>query len=193
MKQFALLAVLFTVPAIAATTTYKLDPKGSTVAWSAKKVTGSHNGTLALKEGKLEFDGDALKGGEFSVDMKALKVLDLTDPKYNGDLTEHLKSDDFFAVAKAPEAKFTAKKVAKKADGTWDVTGPMVIKGISQEVTVPMTITKKGDVVEGKGKAVLDRTKWDIKFRSGKFFPGLGDKMIYDNFDVEVTFTGKKA
>jgi hypothetical protein len=35
-------------------------------------------------------------------------------------------------------------------------------------------------------KITLDRTKFDIKYGSGKFFEGLGDKMIYDEFTIDV-------
>ncbi len=192
MKQFALLIAVAAIPAFAATTTYKVDPAASKVGWVGKKVTGQHNGTLALKNGKFEFDGDTLKGGAFAVDMNSLKVLDLTDAKYNKDLTDHLKSGDFFSVDKFAEVTFAAKTVVKKADGTFDVTGPLTIKGISHDITVPMKVEKKGDTVEASGKVAVDRTKYDIKFRSGKFFPELGDKMIYDNFEVEVALKAKK-
>jgi polyisoprenoid-binding protein YceI len=192
MKQFALLIALAAIPAVAATTAYKVDPAASKVAWVGKKVTGQHNGTLGLKSGQLEFDGDTLKAGMFTIDMQALKVLDLTDAKDNSDLTGHLKSNDFFFVEKFKEATFVVKTAVKKPDGTWDVTGPLTIKGMSHDVTVPMKLAKKGDTVEASGKAVVDRTKYDIKFRSGKFFPELGDKLIYDNFEVEVALKAKK-
>jgi polyisoprenoid-binding protein YceI len=191
MKLNLWIATLLAVPAFAATT-YKVDPNESKLNWEAKKVTGSHNGVLTMKSGKLDFDGDKLKGGEFVVDMTSLKVLDVTDPKYNSDLTNHLKSDDFFSTEKSPESKFTLKSVTKKADGTWEAEGPMTIKGISHDIKVPLTVEKTNDHVVVKGKASLDRTKWNIKFRSGKFFQNLGDKLIYDNFDVAVELKAKK-
>ena len=190
-KLFAVLSVVLAFPLFA--NSFKVDPAASKVEWIGKKVTGQHNGTLAMKGGKLEFKGDDLVGGEFSVDMTSLKVLDLTDPGYNKDLTTHLKSDDFFSAEKHPEAKFVVKSATKKADGTYEVKGPMTIKGISQEVTIPLKIEKKGDMVEATGKASLDRTKWQIKFRSGRFFPNLGDKLIHDNFEIAVDVKAKKA
>jgi len=39
----------------------------------------------------------------------------------------------------------------------------------------------------------LDRTKWDIKYNSGKFFKNLGDKLIYDDFEIEVEVVAEKA
>jgi len=46
-------------------------------------------------------------------------------------------------------------------------------------------------LVKAVGTAKLDRTKWDIRYGSGKFFQGLGDKMIYDDFEVTFDITAK--
>jgi polyisoprenoid-binding protein YceI len=191
MPRLALVAFLFSLPLFAATTSYRLDPTASKVEWLAKKLAGQHNGTLVFKEGQLDFDGDSLKGGFFVVDMQSIKVLDVTDPESNKDLTEHLKSDDFFSATKNNTSQFTIRKVEKQADGTYHLTGPMEIKGIRNDISVPMKVEKTGADVSAKGKVTLDRTKWDIKYRSGKFFPEIGDKMIYDNFDIDFDVKAK--
>lgn len=192
MNKLFILAVLFSFPVFGGSS-FKVDAKESKLGWVGKKVVGQHNGELLLKSGELTFEGDALKGGEFTIDMTSIKVLDLTDPKYNSDLTGHLKSDDFFSADKFPEAKFKLTKVKKLADGTWEAKGPMTIKGISNEITVPLKVDVKDGVLVATGKTVLDRTKWNVKFRSGKFFQDLGDKLIYDNFDIEVSLKAKKS
>ncbi len=186
--------LLFALPSFAATTTYKIDPSVSKVAWVGKKITGQHNGTIGVKSGKVEFEGEKMKGGEFVLDVQSITVLDLTDPKLNGDLTGHLKSDDFFSAEKFPEATFKAVKAAQKAGGVTELTGPLTIKGITvKEVTLPLKISKTGDKFVASGKAKLDRTKWDIKYRSGKFFPSLGDKLIHDQFELEFDLKGSKS
>lgn len=171
--------------------TFKVDPETSQVAWVGKKIGGQHNGTIAVKGGNLTLEGDALKNGEFTVDMTTIKVLDLTDPKYNGDLTAHLKSDDFFSAEKHGEAKFVIKSVTKRADGMFEAKGPMTIKGISKDIAIPLKVERAGKALTATGKATLDRTKWDIKYRSGKFFPNIGDKLIKDGFDIEVEIKAK--
>lgn len=182
--------LLASAPLFAATHTYKIDPIESTVAWVGKKVTGQHNGTLKMKGGKVELDGTALKSGEFVVDMTTLTVLDLTDADSNGKLTGHLKSDDFFSVDKNPTAKFTVKSVTEKG-GVSRATGAMEIKGISHDITIPLKIDVKAGAATITGKASLDRTKWNIKFRSGKFYENLGDKLIYDSFDITFDLKAK--
>ncbi len=175
----------------AKTETFKVDPGASKVAWVGRKIGGQHNGTIAVKGGQLTMEGDALKNGEFTVDMASIKVLDLTDAKLNGDLTEHLKSDDFFSAEKHPEGKFVVASVTKRADGVFEAKGPMTFKGKANQVTIPLKITKSGKALTATGKVTLDRTNWDIKYRSGRFIPNLGDKLIKDGFDIEVEIKAK--
>jgi hypothetical protein len=43
------------------------------------------------------------------------------------------------------------------------------------------------------GETEIDRTKYDIRYGSGKFFEDLGDKMIYDTFTVKFKVGAKKS
>jgi hypothetical protein len=58
-------------------------------------------------------------------------------------------------------------------------------------VEFPARVLVKDGVAEASGKVTLDRTNWDIKYKSGKFFQGLGDKLIYDTFEVDFSVKGK--
>jgi hypothetical protein len=40
---------------------------------------------------------------------------------------------------------------------------------------------------------IVDRTQFDMKFRSGNFFKGLGDTLIYNDFELDVHITAKAA
>src|SRR5688572_741338 len=89
---------------------YKVDASKSTLAWTAKKVTGQHNGAVQISSGTLTSQGDALKGGTFVVDMNSITCKDL-EGEWNGKLVGHLKSDDFFSVEKNPTSKFEITKI----------------------------------------------------------------------------------
>jgi polyisoprenoid-binding protein YceI len=159
-----------------------------------KKVTGQHNGTVALKSGKVDLDGKTLKGGKFEIDMNSIVVEDLKDPTYNAKLTGHLKSDDFFGVAKFPTSTFvitSVKPVKNEKDATHEITGDLTIKGITQPVTFPAKVEFKDGEAHAKGKAMVDRTKYNIRYGSGKFFENLGDKMISDNFEMDLDLAAK--
>ena len=172
--------------------TLAVDTKNSTVVWGAKKVTGTHAGNVPISSGSLILDGDKLKGGTFVLDMKNLTVTDVKDADMNGKLTGHLKNADFFAVDAHPQAKFVISTVTPKGAGTYDVTGKLTIKGITSDVSFPATVKSEGKKVLADAKITVDRTKYDIKFRSSNFFENLGDKAIHNDFTLDVNLVANK-
>ncbi|MRX65252.1 YceI family protein [Maribacter luteus] len=153
----------------------------SSVAWKAYKVTGSHNGTVALESGTLIFDDGKLTGGEFKVDMTSMICTDL-EGEYKGKLEGHLKSDDFFGVATHPSSSLVFTKVEASGKNSYEVTGDLTIKGITKPVTFDVSIYGSKATATMK----IDRTAYDVKYGSGSFFDNLGDKTIYDEFDLVV-------
>ncbi|MBK6265293.1 YceI family protein [Marivirga sp. S37H4] len=168
----------------------KVDTKTSEIAWVGKKVTGQHNGTVAIKGGALEVENGVIKGGEFTIDMTTINVLDL-EGEYKGKLEGHLRSDDFFSVEKHPTATFkiTSVNESEQKDATHFISGDLTIKGITNKITFPANVTLNGDKVNAKATFALDRTKWNVRYGSGSFFDGLGDKMIYDDFELSVNLS----
>jgi polyisoprenoid-binding protein YceI len=164
---------------------YKIDNDKSRITWIGKKVTGQHIGTINLLEGKLTSNGNKITGGVFSVDMASLK-----DEDGNQRLETHLKSDDFFSTANFPTATFVTTKVESKGGNQYVVKGKLTIKGITNEIEFPAMIQIEHGQVNAKAKILVDRTKFDIKFRSGNFFENLGDKMIDDIFELNVELVG---
>ncbi len=173
-------------------TTYKVDAQKSILNWEGKKVTGQHNGNVKFTDGTLTVDGNKLTGGTFEFDMNSITSLDLTDAGYNAKFIGHMKSEDFFNTTKYPTSKFVITKVTPKGGTNFDITGNMTIKGISNAVTFPATVTMSGNTVTANGKAVLDRTKYDIKYGSKSFFENIGDKAIYDDFTIEMKMVATK-
>jgi polyisoprenoid-binding protein YceI len=150
-----------------------VDKAESQIRWEASKVTGTHWGYVPLKNATLNYSAGKITGGSFDMDMVNLTVEDLTDPKSKGNLTGHLKSDDFFSVD-----KFNTS--------TFKITGTLTIKGIAQKVSFPAVVAVVGKKVTATGKITFDRTKFDIKFRSGSYFEDLADKLIYDEVKLDV-------
>jgi polyisoprenoid-binding protein YceI len=177
--------------------TYNVETSKSEVKWNAKKVTGEHYGDITLKSGQLQVDKNKVTGGTFVIDMTSLTVEDIKDAGSNGKLVGHLKSDDFFSVDKHPSATFTITEVspiAKAAAGqpNHNVKGNLTIKGITNPVSFPATITVKDGIATAKADVTVDRTKYDIRYRSSNFFENLGDKAIYDEFTVSLNVTAKQ-
>ena len=197
MKMFAaMILALSTTVAVAqtkaATATYKIDSAASSIKWVGKKVTGEHAGTLAVKDGSFTYTGDVLTAGEVNVDMNTLAVTDIpASDENNGKLVGHLKSPDFFNVAKNPSAKLVIKSSEKTASGL-KVKGDLTFNGKTNPIEFDAKVVKTDSSVNTKADVILDRTKWDLKYGSGSFFKGLGDKAINNDFTIAVDITAKK-
>ncbi|MCI4442284.1 MAG: YceI family protein [Lentimicrobium sp.] len=179
LKAIALALVLSIVSVSAQTK--KVDAAKSSINWLAKKVTGQHNGTVNIKDAALVFKGEKLVGGNFTVDMTSLTDLDLTG-EWLGKLNRHLKSEDFFSTAKFPTSTLVFKTIGAKGKDVYTVTADLTIKGITNPVTFDITVNGNTATTTFN----VDRTKYDIKYNSKSFFESIGDKAIYDEFELKV-------
>jgi polyisoprenoid-binding protein YceI len=167
---------------------FKIIAAQSNIDWTGRKITGSHNGTIAVKEGELILNNGKLSGGKFIIDTTSIKILDITDPATNAQFAGHLASDDFFSIDKYPEASLTITSVSGN-----HVEGNLTIKGITHPVAFDAAVNVNGNTLTATGKLVIDRTKYEMKFRSGNFFKDLGDNLIYNDFEINVSVTAKAA
>jgi polyisoprenoid-binding protein YceI len=167
---------------------FKVVASLSNIDWKGGKVTGVHNGTIAIKEGELRLSEGKLAAGKFVVDTTAIKVLDITDPATNAQFVGHLTSNDFFASAEYPEARFEITAVKNN-----HIEGDLIIKGIRRTIGFDADIHVTGDMLTAIGKMIIDRTQFDMKFRSGNFFKDLGDTLIYNDFELNINITAKAA
>lgn len=167
-------------------------PGASSIKWLGKKVTGKHNGSVKVKSGNIEFANGEIKSGQIVIDMSSITVEDLEGDSKN-DLEGHLKSEDFFNTSKFSDATFTFKSAKMMNKHQFEVTGDLSIKGISHEVTANIVAVPSGEKeLNVNGGFQVDRTNYDIKFRSAKFFSDLGDKMIDDNFVITLDLKASK-
>ena len=169
---------------------YRIDTASSTLVWEAKKVTGQHVGTLSFGEGILQVEKKKISGGKVAVDMNTLVNTDGSG--FNKNLVGHLKSDDFFSVAKFPQATLEVKNVTSKSDNLYHFTADLTIKGITAPVEFDAEVNVTSEQLTATGVIVVNRTKYDIKYRSGSFFSDLGDKMIYDDFTLKFKLAAVK-
>lgn len=165
---------------------FKVDNESSKLTWLAKKATGEHNGSVKVSNGSFTVENNTLKTGSFDIDTRTITNADLTDESANAKLVGHLKSEDFFSAEKFPKANFVISSATKTTGNQYNVKGKLTIKGITNEVSFPATIAVNGKKLTANAKITIDRTKYDIKFRSKNFFENLGDKVIYDDFDIDV-------
>ncbi len=172
---------------------YIVDPAQSIIKWTGKKLTGSHSGTVSIREGSIVLSDGIPKLGSVSADLSTIKVVDITDPTYNAKLANHLKSEDFFNVATFPVSTFEIGKVEQQGPekNRFLVSGTLTIGAIKQSISFPAHIDVTPTSASAQATLSLDRTLWNIRYSSGKFFEKLGDKLIYDDFDIELSLVAK--
>lgn len=163
-----------------------IDPAQSSINWVGKKVTGAHNGTISIKAGKIIFDGGRITGGNFTVDTTSINILDITDADTNAQFLGHLISDDFFGTEQFQEANLVITNVIGN-----HVEANLTIKGITHPVDFDIVLQLTNNTVSASAKLLIDRTKYGMKFRSGNFFQNLGDTLIYNDFELNVSITAK--
>jgi polyisoprenoid-binding protein YceI len=118
---------------------FKVVASLSNIDWKAGKVTGTHNGSIGIKEGELSLNEGKLASGKFVVDTTAITVLDITDPVTNAPFVGHLELIDFFASAEYPEAIFEIIAVKNN-----NIEGSLTIKGISHTMDFNADIQMAG-------------------------------------------------
>ena len=161
---------------------YTINPDQSIIVWTGREVTTSkHFGNIYFASGQFEVKSGLISSGEFVVDMTTIDNQDLPEER-RGRLEAHLKSDDFFSVESHPTALLSILSSESVADGKWMVSGELTIKTFTHPVEFEMSNSNDG----WKANLVFDRSKYEVKFRSGSFFENLGDKLIYDDIELAI-------
>ena len=154
----------------------------SYLRWYGEELTGkTHFGNLSFEKAQINLQDGVITSGNFLVNMTSLTVEDLSGGG-KAKLTRHLKSDDFFSVEKHPKAILTITQKAKVENGVQSLVGELTIKGIHHPVEFTMTL---GENNSAKAQLTFDRSKYEVRFRSGSFFENLGDKLILDDIKLE--------
>jgi hypothetical protein len=163
-----------------------INPAQSRIDWVGKKVTGAHHGTIGIKAGKIIINDGKIMGGDFIVDTTTIDILDIIDPDTNAQFLGHLISEDFFDTAQFKEAILVINTVAGN-----HIVADLTIKGITHLINFDAEFQLAEGTVSAKAKLLVDRTKYGMKFRSGNFFQNLGDTLIYNEFELNVSVTAK--
>ena len=172
---------------------YRADVQGSVLEWTGQKVTGKHFGNIELGKGMFSIKGSTLVSADFEVDMTTITNTDLENEEYNQKLVGHLKSDDFFGVETHPTARFVLSKPVEIIGGNALVRGDLTIKGITHPAEFKAVIDHSGETAKVYGNLVIDRTLYDVKYGSGKFFSNLADNTIYDEFTLTLNISAPRV
>jgi len=184
--------------------TYVAVTDGDEITWEGYKTFSgdNHYGTIQVTEGAFNVENGELVGGSFVIDMGSINSVDLAEsPDMKGKLEGHLKSPDFFAVDSFPQATFeiTQVKVAENdtTGATHHIDGNLTMRGITKNITVPAMVKMENGMIEFQTpEFVIDRSKWNVRFRSTSFaeFANVAkDKAIDNNIKLKVNLKAKNA
>ncbi|UJF30416.1 YceI family protein [Kaistella sp. 97-N-M2] len=183
---------------------FNVNTDSSTVKWTAyhkgglnprfgtTKTTGLfsvENGNLV--SGSLVSDINSLTTDPTAVDPAT------TDGKTAADLDTHLKSADFFDVAKYPSVKFDITKVEDLGAGTEtklegankQVSGNLTIKDKTVNVTFPAKVQVTDGKVDFVSKFTINREDWGLAY-GAEGDPK--DWMISQGVDLELNIVATK-
>jgi len=168
----------------AGTETLIISPDNSKVEFVAAKVTRSHNGSFKQFTGAIDLVKNNVEGSRVTIDIEAGSVVTDEDQ-----LTGHLKTADFFDVAKYPKATFTSTKIEPSNAGgaTHNVTGNFELHGVKKSITFPATIQVAPDSVSVNAEFAINRKDF------GLLYPGKADDLIRDGVVIKLTVKAPRA
>lgn len=166
---------------------YVMDNDNSSIKWTGRELsTKSHYGSLQMKNGSLTVNTDGTINGIIKIDMTTIDCEDLQG-RSKASLERHLRSDDFFSVESHPIATLTFKSEGGIGAGNkLAFNGDLEIKGISHPISFESEVKSVDPKVSALVDMTFDRSKYNVRFRSGTFFQNLGDKLIYDDIEISV-------
>ena len=149
-----------TSPQAAGGQKYSITSQNSKIDFIGSQVAGSHSGSFQKFSGEIDYTGNP-ETSRVSVDIDTAS-LNADDPK----LTEHLKTPDFFDVAKHPKATFvsTAIRPGGEKGASHTVTGNLTLHGVTKSVTFPATIGATADAINVDANFAINRKDFGINY-----------------------------
>lgn len=160
-------------PKSTATETLAITPENSKVEFVASKVTKSHNGSFKQFSGTIELVADNVANSRVTIDIDTASVV--ADDEQ---LTGHLKTPDFFDVAKFPKANFVSTRI--DGSGPYTVTGNFELHGVKKSISFPATIKAEADSVAVDAEFAINRKDFGIVYK------GKADDLIRDEVVIKL-------
>lgn len=159
----------------------KFGPETSKIQFVGSKVTGSHNGSFQSFQGTWYLVPEKLESSVLTARVETDSLTTDTEK-----LTGHLKSPDFFDVAKFPAATFDSTGIspgnsdAKAKDATHTITGNLTLHGVTKSIQFPAKLTVDPETATLESEFFLNRKDFGINY------PGMADDLIRDEVVVKL-------
>lgn len=186
-------------------TNYAIDTDRSIIRWQGYKPTGQHHGTVNLQSGNLAVQNAMIQSGKATFDMTSITVKDEDMSEDNrAKLQRHLKGeiegkeDDFFNINKYPTAHFEITNVSNienDESGAVMISGNLTIKEVTKELTfkAQVNLLDNDELKAETDWFKVDRTRWNINFKSKSIFDDLKNSFIHDEIGLKIEVTAQKS
>ena len=144
-----------------------VNPSNSKVEFVGAKVTASHPGGFTDFAGTVEV-GEPIEKSQIEITIQTASLY--ADKEK---LAKHLKSPDFFDVAKFPTATFRSAEISKSGDA-YTVAGDLTLHGVTKRISFPATIEASAAQVSAHAEFSINRHDFGISY------PGMRDDLIRD-------------
>jgi polyisoprenoid-binding protein YceI len=150
----------------------KVIKEKSSIDFVAAKITRDHKGKFNDFDGGIEYAGGKPSRVNFEIDINSIT----TDEEK---LTGHLKTADFFDVAKYPKATFTSTSLTEGPTG-YELRGTLDMHGVKKDITIPVKAETTPEGVRTTSEFTINRHDWGINYK------GAADDLIKDNVLIKL-------
>ncbi len=173
-----------TKPAAVAGAKYRIGAAESKIEFVGAKITGKHDGSFGAFSGTVTLPGADPTAGSVSVQIDTSSL-----QSDNETLTGHLKSADFFDVAKYPRARFesTSVRAGGEKGASHTVSGNLELHGVTKGISFPATIRVVSNTVEVDAEFAINRKDF------GLVYPGKPDDLIKDEVLIKLKVRAPKG
>ena len=184
-------------PAMPANGVRAVNAESSTIEWFGRNMNTTHRGTIRIARGSITVRDGSPSAGHISIDMSSITNTDIEDPALRHLLEAHLKSDDFFDVARFPIAELVIETAMREAGATpgapnYRVAGRLTVKDVDHGIEFPAIISAGSDgALTAVAQIEIDRTHWNVLYGSGRFFQMLGKHLVNDVVSLLVKAVAK--
>lgn len=172
-------------PVVAAPTVYSVDTAHSRIGFVSYTDLFDCEGKFSKWSAVAQIDAKNI------TQSTLVLVVEISSVDTDNEMrNQHLQKEEFFYTEKYPQATFVSKKVTYKDDKQENgmgnvlmVVGDLTMRGVTQEITVPVTVTqiprKDMTVIRAKAKMSINRRDFGINYTSPPLLP-----MVQDNVDI---------
>lgn len=166
---------------------YEVDLTDSTIRWEGAKATGVHFGNINPADSKLVVTEGVISSGFINIDMNSITVNDIEPGTQNDNLTNHLKSADFFDVENYPQSMYVINEVNSLGGNMYKINGDLTIKDVTMPASVTAEIGKNNENILISTDLAFNRKDFGVSFDKSNLVEILQEVALKDEVKLNIS------